>query len=127
MRIQSLFVEVENGPKPNRVTVATGAERQTMDLPALDVDLFEKPLPAREPGHGQLGVGGDGTDAHVGRHEILIDDERAVPCAKEAGKLAMEDRAVEPPHQRADLHPGRQPARLAQRVEDGAKGRKVCR
>jgi len=32
IRIQSLSVEVENGTKPNRVTIATGAQRQTLDL-----------------------------------------------------------------------------------------------
>jgi len=34
LRFASLAIEIENGPKPNRVTIATSAERQRIDLAA---------------------------------------------------------------------------------------------
>ena len=94
-------------------------------VPALGLDLLQKPAARGQPHHRHVRVGGQGIDADVGRHQILIDGQGAVALAQKAGRLPVQNRAVVAPHLRTDLHPRRQGPRTTQPAQHRTERRKI--
>src|SRR5262249_19747454 len=92
---------------------------------ALAIDALEQLLSIDDALDGQVGVGRDRVDAYVTAAQVLVDGQRGAARAKETGNLPVQYGAVGPTHQRADLHPRRQPARLAQRTQHRSDGWEV--
>jgi hypothetical protein len=49
LRISRLAVELQTGPKPNRVTISTGAETRVVDMAAGSQERFDLTMPSGVP------------------------------------------------------------------------------